>query len=60
MEEIKEYDNNGNLIYRKFSDGFECWRKYDNNKNCIYYKDSDGFESEYIYDNNKLIEIRIC
>ncbi len=29
MEEIEEYDDNGNVIYHKSSDGVEEWYKYD-------------------------------
>jgi YD repeat-containing protein len=61
MEELREYDQNGNLIYCKDSDGFEWWRKYDGRGNIIYYCTSDGygFEEWYDYDeNNNLISTR--
>ena len=41
---IMEYDENGNLIHYKNSNGFEEWYEYDENGNIIHIKDSDGFE----------------
>ena len=31
--EIREYDNNGNVIHYRTSDGYEVWCEYDNNGN---------------------------
>ena len=39
-----KFDERGNIIYYKTSNGFEVWRKFDKNNNMIYYKDSDGTE----------------
>lgn len=48
MEEIKKYDESGNLVYRKDSSGFEYW--YDSNHNLLHYKNSSGDEWWYEYD----------
>ena len=59
MKEIKEYDNNGNLIYLKIPGRIERWRKYDPNGNLIYSKNSNGFEEWLEYDsNNNLIRYK--
>ena len=42
MEEIKEYDEKGNLIHYRNPDGFEAWSEYDANNNLIHYRDSGG------------------
>ena len=47
-----EYDNNGNLIRYKDSNGYEQWYDYDENGNCIHNKDSNGFEYWNDYDEN--------
>ena len=49
---ISEYDNNGNLIHSKNSNGYEYWKEYDSNGNLIHSKDSDGYESWKEYDSN--------
>jgi YD repeat-containing protein len=49
---IKEYDNNGNLIHFRNSDGYEFWREYDTNGNEIHSRDSDGYEDWREYDTN--------
>ena len=49
---IKEYDNNGNMIYLKDRDGYETWFEYDNNGNQIHYKHNSGYETWSEYDNN--------
>ena len=49
---IKEYDNNGNMIYFKNSYGFERWSEYDKNNNLIHFKTNDGEEEWYKYDEN--------
>lgn len=41
-EEIREYDNKGNLTYRKDSDGYEEWFDYDDKGHVIRYENSDG------------------
>jgi YD repeat-containing protein len=50
MEELCEYDTNGNLIYSRTSDGFEWWSEYDDRGNEIHFRNSYGFESWYDYD----------
>ena len=47
MEEIKEYDEKGNLIHHRDSTGFESWSEYDENNNEIHFRDSDGREENY-------------
>ena len=49
---ISEYDNNGNLIHYKNSNGYEEWGEYDSNGNLIHYKNSDGKEEWNEYDSN--------
>jgi YD repeat-containing protein len=49
---IREYDNNGNVIHSRDSDGYEVWCEYDNNGKCIHFRDSDGYEVWYDYDTN--------
>ena len=39
-----EYDDRGNEIYRKYSDGYWVKCEYDENRNLTYYEDSDGFK----------------
>tara|TARA_R110000803_G_scaffold17862_1_gene48001 strand:- start:195 stop:842 length:648 start_codon:yes stop_codon:yes gene_type:complete len=46
----REYDDNGNLIYREHSDGFWVKFEYDKNGNNIYFEDSDGIRVKYEYD----------
>ncbi len=53
VEEIKKYDNRGNIIYHKFSNGLEFWYGYDENNNHIYFKSSNGYEYWYKYDKNR-------
>ena len=50
MNEIKEYDKNGNEIYTKYYNNIEYWREYDKNNNLIHFKDSNNFESWREYD----------
>ena len=47
-EEIKRYDENNNLIYRKYPNNFEY--KYNENNKMIYQKNSNGYEIWYKYD----------
>lgn len=49
---ISEYDNNGNLIHYKNSNGYEYWKEYDSNGNLIHSKYSDGYEEWNEYDSN--------
>lgn len=59
MNDLREYDQNGNLTYRRYPDGVEVWWEYDDNGNMIHYRNSDGFAEWYTYDeNNKLISTR--
>lgn len=48
---VKEYNENGKLIYFKNSSGYEEWYEYDADGNEIHYKNSAGTESwkEYEY-----------
>ncbi len=60
IKEIKEYDENNNIIYLKSPDGFELWQEYNENKNLIHYKCIDEYEILYEYwreydENNNLI-----
>jgi len=54
-KEIKKFDKNNNLIYRKNSYGFEYWQEYDEKSNLIHFKDSYGFEFWKEYERNNLI-----
>jgi len=38
----RRYDEFGNEIYYKSSEGVEEWREYDESGNETYYKDSEG------------------
>ena len=51
---LKEYDEKGNLIHYRDSNGYEEWREYDENNNPIHFRNSTGFEwwSEYDENNN--------
>jgi YD repeat-containing protein len=49
---IYEYDSNGNLIHRKYTNGYEEWWEYDFNGKCVHYKDSTGFKQWWEYDTN--------
>jgi len=48
----EKYDQNGNLIYRKDSNGYENWWEFDKNNNLIHSKYSNGFEYWKEYDKN--------
>ena len=41
------YDENGNEIHHKDSDGYEAWVEYDSKGNVIHLKNSDGEEVRY-------------
>ena len=49
---ISEYDNNGNLIHYKNSNGYEYWKEYDSNGNSIHFKNSNSYEKWYEYNSN--------
>ena len=44
------YDDKGNKLTYKNSDGFSKEYTYDSNGNILTYKDSNGFSKEYTYD----------
>ena len=52
---VKEYDENGKLIYFKNSSGYEEWKEYDDSGNIVHYKDSNEFESWTDYNINGFI-----
>ena len=55
-EEIRKYDEKGNLIYKRYSDGYEICYEYNKDNKQIHYKTSSGFESWSEYDiNNNLV-----
>ena len=49
---ITTYDENGNKIHFKSSNGYEIWSEYDEKGNCIHFKSSDGYEIWSEYDEN--------
>lgn len=49
VKEVKEYDDNGNLIYYKDINGYEYWREYDSENRVIHFKDH---EEEYFWEYN--------
>jgi len=49
---IRLYDKNGNLLYRKNSNGYSWINEYDKNGNEIYFRNSDGFSCIKEYDKN--------
>ena len=53
MNNISEFDDNGNYIYREWEYGYEVWYKYNDENNIIYRKDNI---SEIWYYNNGLIK----
>ena len=59
---VAEYDENGNEIHHKDSDGDEQWYDYDKGGNLIHRKNSNGYEAWWEYDENgsfKLVEARV-
>lgn len=44
------YDDNGNIIYSKDSDGLEHWYEYNELNKIKYHKTNNGFEIWYTYD----------
>ena len=50
MTVIREYDEKGNLIHHRNSDGYEWWSEYTPNNNEIHHRNSDGVESWTEYD----------
>ena len=51
-KEIKEYDDKGNVIHSKDSDGYEYWNEYNDEGDMIHCKNSNGYEYWYEYDDN--------
>jgi len=49
-EKIREFDEKGNLIHCKYSDGLEIWAKYNENNSPISYKDNKGYRYRHEYD----------
>lgn len=47
---MMEYDDKGNLIHSKASNGYEQWYEYDDRGNLIHRKTSDEYEQWYKYD----------
>lgn len=47
-----DYDNKGNCIHTKDSEGYEQWIDHDDNGNVIHIKDSEGCEEWWKYDKN--------
>ena len=43
-EDIKKYNERGNLIYRETPNKFKIWYEYDNKDRIIYCKNSSGYE----------------
>jgi YD repeat-containing protein len=50
MNTITEYDEKGNMIHHRNSNGYEEWAEYDTNNNLIHYRDSNGYELWREYD----------
>jgi len=50
--EISKYDEKGNLIHFKNSNGFEYTQEYDENNNMIHFKDNEISEYWKEYDRN--------
>lgn len=48
--DIKRYDENGDLVYRKDFRGFEEFWEYDENGNLLCYRDSSGWWYRHEYD----------
>ncbi len=46
------YNQNGELVYREYSNGHWVKREYDDNGNEIYYESSNGYWYKYEYDEN--------
>ena len=44
---VMKYDENGNEIYKKDSNGYEDWTEYDTKGNIIHLKDNGGYEKWY-------------
>ena len=45
MEEMKQFDDDGNLIHYRDSNGYEVWREYNDSGQEIHSRDSSGYES---------------
>jgi len=50
-----EYDDRGNMIYHKDSNGFETWYEYDERDNLIRERDSEGFEEWREYNSENIL-----
>lgn len=44
MKDIVDYNENGNIIHLKASNGYEWWREYDEKGNVTYHRNSNGYE----------------
>ncbi len=58
MSYKEEFDERGNLIYRKYYSGSEWWKEYDKNNNLIHCKDSTGEWWKEYNENNKQIHYK--
>lgn len=47
---LRDYDENGRMIYRKNPDGTKVWYEYDERGNKIHEEDSNGYEKWTEYD----------
>ena len=58
MKEIIEHDDNGYVIYCKYSGGDETWWEYDENEDLVNLENTMGYECWWKYDEKgKQIEI---
>ncbi|MBO4533420.1 MAG: hypothetical protein J5726_06965 [Treponema sp.] len=51
----KEYDSNGNLIFEKWDDGYECKYFYDENNKLVSSEQNTGITTEFFYMNDDLV-----
>jgi YD repeat-containing protein len=60
MDEIKEYNRNGDITYHRYIDGIEAWYKYDEKNNLLHHVNTRGHEIrvEYDYENMLMKVIR--
>lgn len=47
VQDENKYDDDGNLIYTKRTNGLEIWYDYDSNGKCIHARGSNGAEEWY-------------
>ena len=52
------WNEKGDIIHRKYSDGFEEWREYDERGDITHYKNSDGREEWYDGEGNIIDDIK--